>query len=161
MNPAWTKLKEGLSEDALCETVVVTGATGETTFTLHKVPALEGWDILEEIREASGGALNVEHAGGIQSAFSALLTALPRPFTKQLRDRMFAHVTFTNRVAKTPLQLSGNEDTAFNLIDAEPSAVYEVFVRALMRSFTGSCVALVERIFSIRDRVTQLSNIER
>lgn len=129
--------------------ITIKGEKGETKFHIEKMPAMEGWDVLEDIREAATSPLNMQHAGGIESAVQALVTSLPKRFTRELRDVMFGHVTFTNRIMQTPTVLAGDEDSAFNAIGAEPIAVYELFLRTLAVNFTPSFLAMFEKISSI------------
>ena len=129
--------------------ITVTGDSGETVFTLSKMPATKGWDTLEEIREATGGVMNVEHSGGANAAIAALVASMPKPFVRRLRSTMFEHVTFTNRVMQTPTVLAGNEETAFDMIGAKPVEIYELFLRILAVNFTDSFVAVKERISTL------------
>ena len=135
--------------------VTITGANGDTTFNFAKMPATKGWDTLEEIREAAGGNIDLG-AGGPATAIPALIRTLPKPFTRQLRDSMFKHVTFRNRMAQSPLELAGNEETAFDAIEAQPIAIYEVFVRSLTVNFTDSFVDLFEKISNFLSPISRL-----
>ena len=125
--------------------ITVTGANGETKFTLSKMPGTIAWDTLEDIREALSDPI-LKRSNDARGVMEQILLALPKQFTRRLRDRMFQYVTFTNSIARTPLTLAGAEETAFDAIDAEPVAIYEVFVRSLAVNFTGSYRDLVARI---------------
>lgn len=124
----------------------VKGANGETEFTLAKMPATKGWDVLEEIRSASGSASNGPAGGGIEAEIKNLVAALPKEFARALRNTMFQYVTFRNRMAVSPMNLAGNEEVAFDAIEAEPLAIYEVFLRSLAVNFTPSFLELQDRI---------------
>lgn len=141
-------------EEFLKREITVTGANGETEFTIAKMPATKGWDVLEQIRENAGGALNMQHAGGIESAIQTLVAALPRTFARELRNTMFEYVTFRNRMAVSPMTLAGNEETAFDAIEAEPIAIYEIFLRSLAVGFTPSFVALLEKTSSFLSQIS-------
>ena len=144
---------EDLKADFLRREITVEGADGKTVFMFDKMPALEGWDTLEDIRANSVQPLNLVHAGGIEPAIDALIGGLPKQFTRELRDKMFAHVRFRNHLAQTPVVLAGDEAMAFHTIGAEPIAVYNVFARALAVNFTPSLVALFDRISTIRNLI--------
>lgn len=132
--------------DEFCRAeVVIKGGKGETKFVLSKMPGTVAWDTLEDIREALSDPI-LKRGSDARGFMEQILLALPKPFTRRLRDKMFNYVTFTNAIARTPLTLAGSEETAFDAIDAEPVAIYEVFVRALAVNFTGSYRDLVARI---------------
>ena len=143
---------QGVREEFLRREVTVTGTNGETAFTIGKMPATKGWDTLESIREAVREPLESMHD------IKAIVTALPKLFARALRDTMFEHVTFRNRIAGTPLVLAGNEETAFDAIDAEPVAIYEMFLRSLCVNFTPSFEEIFERISSLQSSIGRPSN---
>ena len=146
-------------EEFLRQEVTIKGRSGETTFTIAKMPATKGWDTLEEIREAAGGQISLG-AGGIGGAMQSVVSALPKPFARQLRTTMFGHVTFRNHLAKDPLTLAGEEEMAFDAIEAEPLAIYEIFMRSLALNFTDSFVGLFARISSFLSPISRLPNTE-
>ena len=91
------RILEKVRDEFLLQEVTIRGQRGETVFFLQKMPATRGWDVLEGIRAAAGGALNLEHSGGIEAALQALITALPTEFTRKLRNTMFGFVSFRNQ----------------------------------------------------------------
>ena len=150
-----TQVIDAIRDEFLQRDVTITGENGETRFAIGKMKASKGWDVLEEIREAANQPIADNAAiGGARDAMEAIVMALPRPFTRRLRDTMFAHVTFTNRVAVSGLPLAGAEETAFDAIDAEPVAIYEIFLRSLAVNFTPSFVELLEKIFRIESLIS-------
>ena len=125
-------------------------AIGGTHFAIRKMAAMEGWTLLERIREQVGKSLDMElpsvegDRDRVARTFLRTILTLPPSFTQWLRDQLFGHVQFTNSVARTPIALKGSEDTAF--MDLEPSAVYEVMARSLAVNFTPSFRRIVETI---------------
>ncbi len=149
-----------LREEFLKREVTVKGASGKTHFTLTKMPATKAWDVLEDIRDSASGALDVQHSGGTEAMVRALVGALPKPFARRLRDTMFGCVTFRNQMMQSPAVLAGNEETAFDAIEADPIAIYEMFLRSLSVNFTDSFVALFEKISTIQKSTGPLPNTE-
>ena len=151
---------QDLRDEFLEREVTYAGAQGETRFTIAKMPATKGWDVLEEIREAATtGPMNALSDGSVQGAMTSLVMALPKQFTRQLRNTMFQHVTFTNRVAATPMVLAGNEETAFDLIEAEPIVLHYMLLRALAVNFTPSFTDLFGKISALLTSIGSPSNI--
>ena len=141
--------RQNILDEFLARDVTISGTNGSTAFRIGKMPALAGWDVLEEIRVESGGQLNVEHEGGVRTAFAAVLAGFSRPFVARLRTTLFEHVSFTNELATNPQVLAGAEDMAFNHIEAEPGHVYELLLRCLAVNFTPSFLAVSARISSL------------
>ena len=75
---------------------------------------------------------------------------LPIPFMDALRQRLFTRVEFKTDATSWGV-LTGGEDTAFE--NLEPSAVYEVVVRALFVNFTDSCRDLFAKISRMMEEV--------
>ena len=152
---------DNLRDEFLEREVTYAGANGETRFVITKMPSTRGWDVLEEIREAAvNGPMNSMSDGSIQGVISALVMALPKPFVRQLRNIMFSYVTFTNRVAATPMVLAGNEETAFDLIEAEPIVIHYMLLRALAVNFTPSFTDLFGKISALLTSIGSPLNIE-
>lgn len=142
---------------------------GATSFRIHKIPALEAWEVLEQIREQFGKTLDADvmalkgvgsamadkasengHASDRTadqiSAMARLVLGLPPSFVKSLRNRLFAHAQFRNQVAVDWQPLQGGEDTAF--MNLEPVEVYNVLVRCLAVNFFPSFRGLFGRSLS-------------
>lgn len=151
-------VKGELGEEFLKTSLTVEGSNGETTFSLGKMPATTGWDVLEEIREASTAPLKFDEADP-RDMFQAVVLSLPKPFTRRLRDKMFAYVTFQNRMQQTPEVLAGHEEEAFDAIGAEPIEIYDLFIRSLAVNFTPSFLAMLDKILSMMTRIGKLQSI--
>ena len=113
---------------------------GDARFFFAKLPALEAWDLLERIR-FEFGKVSVEASSPLDSDGSGAsllqtVLSLNPMFVRSVRDKLFEHVSFTNRYASDPQPLHGAEDTAF--AGLEPVAVYEVLARALAVNFIES-----------------------
>ena len=134
-------LLKQLEAEALKRDIVISGANGETRFHFDKMPATVGDDTLEIIREAVGMDM-------ADDPFAAI-GRMPRAPMRELRNAMFAHVTFTNRIMKEPTVLKGMEEPAFDAIEAEPISIKLVLMRALAVNFTGSFRALYDGVLWI------------
>ena len=106
-----------------------------TRFLFGKLPAMKGFDVLEQIRVEVGNKADAEMTASIDGLLKVLLS-LSRGFVEALRLDMFKVVRFANGRAKTPQVLAGAEDMAFDGLD--PVAVYEVLGRSLAVNFTAS-----------------------
>ena len=152
------QVRQQILDEFLARDVTITGDNGDTAFRIGKMPALAGWDVLEDIRVESGGTLDMDHAGGVRTAFATMLAGFSKPFVARLRTTMFQHVTFTNSVARDAQVLAGAEDMAFNHIEAEPGHVYELLLRCLAVNFTPSFLAASEKILSLMPPSTRSSS---
>ena len=106
-----------------------------TRFFFGKLPAMRGFEVLEQIRVEIGDKADEELTAGIESLLKALLS-LSRGFVETLRRELFKAVRYSNARAQTPQVLAGAEDTAFDGL--EPIAVYEVLGRSLAVNFSDS-----------------------
>ena len=130
---------------------------GPTTFSFTKLGAMEGWNVLERIREEVGKTADLEKLefGEDMKAMAVSLLkavlALPSPVVEEIRRRLFASVQFKS--ASTTWQaLAGAEDSAFNGL--ESSAIYEVMGRSLSVNFFGSFAGIAATISKTRLRPT-------
>ena len=125
---------------------------GGTRFAVAKLPAMAGFDLLEAIRHELGksqalslpsmDALDNED-GSIVSLLKIVLSLDPA-FVRQVRQKLFEKVAFSNTRVPTPQQLVGAEEIAFDGL--EPIAIYEVLARSAAVNFTPSLDALVSRL---------------
>ena len=135
---------------------------GPTRFVFQKIPALEGFRIIEAIRHQLAGVIDwpsvpaAVGGGGenIAILFRALMS-LPPEFTERLRTTLFRHVLYsTPDVSQQPLHGAG--DTAFETL--EPIHVYEVMLRVLAVNFTDSFQSLLDGVFWANPRVPARSH---
>ena len=121
---------------------------GDTTFTVVKFGAMEGWRILERIRhEFAKTNVSLETAGMDSAGAATLLRSilgLDPLFVEGLRIDLFKMINFRNSQYLTPIAVAGSEDGAFEGL--EPVAIYEVMLRSLAVNFTDSFSGLVSRI---------------
>lgn len=127
---------------------------GGTTFRITKLLPMEAFDTLEILREAIGGraagmiagmtlAQGDSSAAVINRAVGTLigvLIAVPAAELKEVRNQLFAQVSFTNGTAQTPQPVAGNEGMAFQGLEAVH--VYELLLRAFVVNFTESWDAI-------------------
>ena len=109
-----------------------------TTFRLNKMPAMDGYYVLEDIRRAAADTLHDPlPLLGVAPEFVLLLSLLKfdKPFVESLRKKMFAEVKFSTS-STSLVALLNAEDEAFD--PCEPSAVYEILFRSLAVNFTVS-----------------------
>ena len=122
----------------------------QTRFVIDKLPAMRAYDLLEAIRYEVG---TTDQQGTIEwraDTLIGLILGLKPAFVKQVRDKLFAAVHFTNENAQTPQPLLGAEDTAFKGL--EPVSVYEVLTRCLAVNFMPSLHVIISKLPSeIRD----------
>lgn len=115
---------------------------GKVTFTFSKMPALEGWRVLDKIRNAMAETQIDPDQNEALTILRAIL-ALDSAFVEQLRVDMFVWIEFSSPQT-TPQTLLGAEDMAF--AELEPSDVYEVLLRSLAVNFTASFRSLRSRL---------------
>ena len=133
---------DGISE----RNVTIKGAT----FHIAPLLPMEGFEVLEEIREAVvspvGLSRVMENPTGpeITQALLTVLAGLPKAVVKSVQRQMFTSVTFTNENALSARVLSGSEAMAFNGLSAFD--VYEVTVRCLAVNFLGSSFDFLSRL---------------
>ena len=130
----------------------------DTTFYFHQMPTLEGFDLLETLREKlqlqiPANTVNdlVAYSGrpnGAQMSDMALVVlpaltdiigkvlALDAVFVRQVRQALFKHVYFANQPGASRQVLLGAEATAFEKLS--PAAIYRVLAQALVVNFTES-----------------------
>ena len=122
---------------------------GTTRFFFAKLPAMAAYDVLEDLRYEFGQIPNLlsdlevgelgtksQREQVVVRALMHAFTGLRPQFVKQIRDKLFQVVSFSNAQAQTPQVVRGAEDTAFNGL--ESSAVYDVLLRSLAVNFTDS-----------------------
>ena len=132
---------------------------GGTRFAVSKLPAMAGFDLLEAVRHELGKAkalslplptevLNEDDRSIVALkdivAFLEIVLSLEPAFVRQVRQKLFEKVAFSNTRVPTPQQLAGAEEMAFDGL--EPIAIYEVLVRSAAVNFTPSLDALVSRL---------------
>ena len=134
---------------------------GKTEFKIDPLLPMEGFDVLEEIREAAISPGNLYHVlenptqEGIRNALIAVLSSLPKPIVKSIQKQMFTAVTFTNETAVTPQVLAGREGMAFDSLQGlTPFDVYNVTVRCLAVNFLASSLDFLSRL-SVQAPVSQ------
>ena len=126
--------------------VTITGANGDTEFTISKLPATKGWDTLERIREQIGRDFQFPRGEELGVIIMKTIGGLPRSFVADIRTTMFEHVTFRNRMAVSPMTLAGNEEMAFDAVEIEPADIYDLFLRTLCVNFTASFRDLFDKM---------------
>ena len=143
-----TKIKDDLLERE-CQ-------IGDTTFSIGKMPTIEGWDCMEVIREQTGMTImNLKDDSkdsedpriAVMKAIVKIFFTLPVPFVKKLKIQLFSHCQYKNeQTTWSPLK-QVNMQSAFGAL--EPIAVYEVLVRCLAVNFTVSCQEIIDLISGI------------
>ena len=123
---------------------------GNVKFRIGKLSALNGWSMLERIRfSLSKTDIATADIGDGEIAsmqvFAKVVLGLDPDLVNDLRHKLFAHVEFkTEAVERGWMPLKDAVDMAF--AELEPSAIYEVLVRALIVNFTPSFNELVSRL---------------
>ena len=118
-----------------------------TNFEIRQMLAMDAFEVLERIRESlAGGMLQTSATGDSTEMVGRLISSvlsIPRESLAPIRDDMFRNVRFTNRTAKTPMIVHGNEGMAFNGL--LPVHIYELLARALCVNFTESVAEILRR----------------
>ena len=123
---------------------------GGTRFAVSKLPAMAAFDLLEAIRHELGKsqalslptkALNEDDRS--IAAFLKVVLSLDPAFVRQVRQKLFEKVAFSNTRVPTPQQLAGAEEMAFDGL--EPIAIYEVLLRSAAVNFTPSLAQIHRR----------------
>ena len=131
---------QALAGKYLDRTFSLDGSEGTTHFTIHKLLAMEGFRVLDKIREAVGERLShVDSDASVPTMIAAVALSIPTAKVEEIMRPLFAQVTYTNTHAKTPLKVSdGNiiDDAAF--AGLEPIAIYNLLIRCLAVNFFSS-----------------------
>ena len=124
---------------------------GGTRFAVAKLPAMAGFDLLEAIRHELGKSQALSLPTEVLkeddrsiATFLKIVLSLDPAFVRQVRQKLFEKVAFSNTQVPTPQQLAGAEEMAFDGL--EPIAIYEVLLRSAAVNFTSSLDALVSRL---------------
>ena len=130
---------------------------GDTEFTIKKMPAALARRIWREILHAIGGldsmarVLGSEAAGLSETHMKLMLLqsvlALDVDFLEGIQKRMFAHVSYTNQMARTPQAVTGAEEMSLDLLDV--IEVDELFIRAFAVNFIPSLLKLGTRVAAL------------
>ncbi|MCK5607375.1 hypothetical protein KAR91_36160 [Candidatus Pacearchaeota archaeon] len=118
-----------------------------TSFSIDKLPPMEGFKTSEEIRvNLIKSADSYDSGDGSEDQnivlFTKAIMGLPTEFIQYLMLALFAHIQFKgNGVDGAWADLSGMEDMAFK--DFEVIHIYEVLARALFINFHGSFSGIV------------------
>lgn len=110
---------------------------GETAFKINKLLAMDAFDVVEIIRTALAESKTI--AGEFDNDGVALIKAIlgiNSDRLKEVKRKLFDHVTFTNTMYETPETLSKNEAAAFVGLDAV--AIYEILGRCLIVNFMST-----------------------
>ena len=121
---------------------------GRTRFFIAKLPAIGAFDLLELLRHEVGKSADLVVPEGSENERVAtllkLMLSLDPAFVRQVRQKLFEKVSFSNDRVPNPQKLAGAEDMAFD--GSEAVAVYEVLLRCLAVNFTASLRALASRL---------------
>ena len=111
---------------------------GDVTFTVRKLLAREGRDVLEIVRTGVKDALDatVDDTADASAVGLRLVACLPIDARQQIESMLFKQVWFTSPNVPTPTRLAGMEDTAFASL--EPAHIYLVLAKAFVRNFRES-----------------------
>ncbi len=113
---------------------------GETTFIIGKLNAMEGFKLLESIREQLGLTLSELNTAKMQEQnflgeILKSVVRLPQQYVqKELIPILFNNIQFSKSNQVGGLRLHGAEEMAF----IDPLHVYEVLLRALCVNFYSS-----------------------
>lgn len=145
---------QGIDLEGLMERKVVIKGT---TFTISPLLAMEGFEVLEEIREVAVSPQNLQSVienptpERVLKALLVVLAGLPKHVVKSVQRQMFTAVSFTNGNAQTARTLQGSEPMAFNGLS--PFDVYDITVRCLAVNFLESSLDFLSRL-SLPDQTT-------
>ena len=113
---------------------------GGTRFAVAKLPAMAGFDLLEAIRHELGKSQALSLPTEVLkeddrsiATFLKIVLSLDPAFVRQVRQKLFEKVAFSNTQVPTPQQLAGAEEMAFDGL--EPIAIYEVLAAECSRKF--------------------------
>lgn len=123
-------------------------SVADTKFNIAKMPPMEGFKLVEEIRVNlvfASGKMAVGDGTEASNAtlFIKSILGLDPKFVKKIMDSLFGYVEFSggaSGVEQGWAKLKGLEDSAF--INFEVIQIYEVLVRALYVNFSGSFTGL-------------------
>lgn len=132
----------------------------DTEFKIKKFPAMEGWQVLESIREELGRTkaslsfegdprtMTEEEQTGMILSLVRIVMGLPSSFVFELLKKMskvifFKH-TGPNGVVKDYILVAGSEETAF--MNLRPTDIYLLLVRSLAVNFFDSFRDVFEKI---------------
>jgi hypothetical protein len=131
------------------------------TFRVNKLKGIEGFDLLELIREAMAGSSmsNIVGDGVDESAAGArmmsAIASIETKYVKQMRE-----IAFRNMDVKLPAAdrfvTAGSQESAINDL-IEPIDNYEIIVRFIAVNFTKSTADLLSRIGLGAEAVAQTS----
>ena len=108
---------------------------GQTTFTIERLSPMEGYQLIDTMRNMIGNATTGSFQESPSAFMMAALTKLPHKDLEYIRKKLFERVQFTRPdTAPTPRPLAGSEDIAFEGLDA--GIIYEMIVRAFSVNFT-------------------------
>lgn len=130
-----------------------------TSFHIEALLPMEGFDVLEEIREVAVTPANLAtvlanpNEAAVKTTFLLILAGLPKSVVKSIQRQMFQSVTFTNASAQTARVLSGSEPMAFQ----PPMTAFDVYgmtVRCLAINFLESSLDFLSQM-SLPDQITE------
>ena len=107
---------------------------GDRKFRIRKMGAMKAVEVSEAIR-VELGKMQVQPTPDMLSAFFQAMLQFPKDFMAELRETLFATVTFSND-GRQWQPVADAEDMAFEGL--EPHHVYEVMMRVLSVDFTES-----------------------
>ena len=126
----------------------------ETRFQIQALNAMEAFDISEDIRE-SVGPRSLGLLGGSKDdlvILAGLMLSMPKNHLGAIRQKLFAHILFTNSVNHDPTPLFPDENMGF--MGLLPLHIYEVLLRSFAVNFTESFSELNSRIEAVGLKVT-------
>lgn len=136
---------------------------GTVRFKIDKMPATQGWRLMEYIRHAIGtqdhmAGVSPNDPGSTLVMGIAAIAALPTDTVEYIRNVMFPHVHYWTAEVRggngVTLTTDGDIDMAF--ADLEPVHLYELIVRCLAVNFTASYTAILSAFPSVEGVLTEL-----
>ena len=125
--------------------VTITSGEYSTNFKINKLLAMDAFDLLEDIRPSVGMGITAILGKGLPTTtILAMILNLPKNTFSNIKSKLFQGVSFTNTNMKSPTILAGNEDVAFNGLEALD--IYQIFFRAFVVNFFSQFNVLLSHI---------------
>ena len=106
---------------------------------------MDAFDLLEDIRPSVGMGITAILGKGLPTTtILAMVLNLPKNTFSNIKSKLFQNVSFTNTNMKSPTILAGNEDVAFNGLEALD--IYQIFFRAFVVNFFSQFNVLLSHI---------------
>lgn len=112
---------------------------GSTKFIINKLHALDGYTVLESLRETLGETLgNIDMKSPLEGVIKSIMK-LPASYIKdELMPALFKEVVFINKSAPQGMALEGEGADRMAFQDLDPVEIYELLARALCVNFYQS-----------------------